>query len=253
MELNAFKTLLKMDQKNLKKTCLFYLINKNYDVKTGDGYVYGEGDIPVMLIAHLDTVHKTQPEEIYFDEKETTLWSPQGIGGDDRCGVYSIMEILKTHKPHVLFVEDEEIGSVGTRKAINKLIMPDVMFLIELDRRGTKDCVFYDCNNKDFKNYISSFGFEENYGTFTDIVVLSQRWKIASVNLSIGYNREHTLAETINIKAMQKTIDKVKNILDDVVIEPEYYEYMPYEYKYSKIEDEPYLPEEKEEEIIDEI
>ena len=52
---------------------------------------------------------------------------------------------------------------------------------------------------------------------------------------------------------MQKTIDKVKNILDDVVIEPEYYEYMPYEYKYSKIEDEPYLPEEKEEEIIDEI
>lgn len=233
MELNAFKRILKMDQKTLKMTCLNYLITKDYDVKVGNGYVYGEGDIPVMLIAHLDTVHTTQPFKIYFDEEQTTLWSPQGIGGDDRCGVYSIMEILKTHKPYVLFVEDEEIGSVGARKAINKIEIPNVMFLIELDRRGNNDCVFYDCNNKDFKNYISSFGFKENYGTFTDIMVLSENWGMASVNLSIGYNCEHTLAETINIKTMQKTIDKVKNILDDVIKEPEYYDYMPFEYKWS--------------------
>ena len=34
--------------------------------------------------------------------------------------------------------------------------------MIELDRRGKNDCVFYDCYCPDFIEYVEQFGFEEN-------------------------------------------------------------------------------------------
>lgn len=256
MVLDTFKKILRMKQEDLKLTCLKYLIAKNYEIQYGDGFVYGKGDIPVMLVAHMDTVHTNIPYKIYYDKEEDIMWSPQGIGGDDRCGVYSIMEILKEYKPYVLFLEDEEIGSIGANKAVKKINIPQINFIIELDRRGINDCVFYECGNEKFQNYIESFGFETKIGSFTDIVTLSEAWQMASVNLSIGYFSEHTTNETISLNIMQMTIDKVKNILEDVKKHPDdFYEYdcvYPY-YKYSTYDD--YYKEEKNEEIeeIEEI
>lgn len=225
LKIDNFKDILRKTQEDLKMVCLKYLIHKDYEIQFGDGYVYGKGDIPVMLIAHLDTVHKTLPYDIYYDQEQDVMWSPQGIGGDDRCGVFAIFEILKTHKPYVLFLEDEEIGSIGASKAVKKIEEPNVNFLIELDRRGINDCVFYDCGNKDFQEYIEGFGFETKIGTFTDIVTLSDAWQMASVNLSIGYFKEHTNSETIHTRIMESTIAKVKNILDDAKEKDEFYEY----------------------------
>lgn len=226
MDINNFKKILRLKQKDLKMLCLKYLISKDYEVNYGDGYVYGEGDIPVMLVAHLDTVHRELPYHIYFDKEQDVMWSPEGIGGDDRCGVYSILKILENYKPYVLFLEDEEIGCVGATKATKVLDMPDINFIIELDRKGINDCVFYDCGNKDFQKYIESFGFKTKDGSFSDIVELSDAWDIASVNLSIGYFNEHTFSETIHTKLMQLTINKVKKILEDVKKHPnEFYEY----------------------------
>ena len=250
MDINNFKKILRLEQKDLKMLCLKYLISKDYDVKFGDGYVYGEGNIPVMLVAHLDTVHRELPYNIYYDKEQDVMWSPQGIGGDDRCGVYSILKILETDKPYVLFVEDEEIGSIGAGKAVKSLDFPQVNFIIELDRRGINDCVFYDCGNVKFQEYIESFGFKTKTGTFSDIVTLSDVWEIASVNLSIGYFKEHTSSETIHLNFMKLTINKVKKILDDVKRHPDdYYEYdaIP-RWSYFNKEGEKYeLQEEKEE------
>ena len=228
MVLENFKKILRMKQQDLKLTCLKYLLEKKYNIEYGDGYLYGEGDIPVMLVAHLDTVHREIPYQIYYDNEQDVMWSPQGIGGDDRCGIYSIMKILETYKPHVLFLEDEEKGCIGAGKAVERLYAPDVNFIIELDRRGINDCVFYDCGNKKFQEYIETFGFETKQGSFTDIVELSDAWQIASVNLSIGYFDEHTYSETIHIKLMEATINKVKNIIQDVIRHPEIsYDYEP--------------------------
>lgn len=233
--MKTFKKILKPKQDYLKKLVVKYLEMKEYKPIIGDGFVYAKGDIPIMLVAHMDTVHKEQPKDIFYDSENDVLWSPQGIGGDDRCGVYALMKILETHKPYVCFTEDEEIGCVGAGKFV-KTIIPDddVKFIIEIDRRGSNDCVFYDCGNEEFKKYIESFGFETQTGSYSDIVDISDEWEIASVNLSAGYYNEHTFQEIIKFKELNETIEKVKKILDDADNVGFFdYEKIRYNYPYS--------------------
>lgn len=234
----TFRNILQCSQENLKVILSNFLKYKGYEeVINEDGFVYAKGDIPILLVAHLDTVHRQKPSEIYYDRKQGIMWSPQGIGGDDRCGVYGICEILRTHKPSILFTEDEEIGGIGASKAVEKLEKPEVKFMIELDRRGQNDCVFYDCENKDFQEYIKGFGFEKQWGSFSDICILSKAWDLASVNLSIGYQREHTEKEIINVNDMLETCRKVINILDDKDERCFDYQEKKYDYKYTSYYD----------------
>lgn len=233
--MKTFKKILKPKQDYLKKLVVKYLEMKEYKPVVGDGFVYAKGDIPIMLVAHMDTVHREQPKDIFYDSEQDVLWSPQGIGGDDRCGVYALMKILDTHKPYVCFTEDEEMGCIGAGKFV-KTIIPDddVKFIIEIDRRGSNDCVFYDCGNEEFQKYIESFGFETKIGSYSDIVDISDEWEIASVNLSAGYYNEHTSQEIIKFKELNETIEKVKKILDDADNVGFFdYEKIRYNYPYS--------------------
>jgi putative aminopeptidase FrvX len=181
-------------------------------------YVYAQGEIPVLLVAHLDTVHKNLPEQIIYETAYNELWSYEGIGGDDRAGVYAILNICKTFKPHILFCYAEEQYAIGAHQASIDL-KPNVNYIIELDRHGYKDAIFYECGNEKFKKYITDFGFEEEYGTFTDISILAPAWDMAAVNLSIGFYREHTTQEYINLYDLINTIEKVKNILSEPQLE----------------------------------
>jgi di/tripeptidase len=209
------------------------LVTNGYEeiISTKD-YIFSKGNIPILLVAHLDTVHYEKVKDIYFDEKKQVVWSPQGIGGDDRCGVYSILKITEECKPYVLFTTKEEVGGIGATYASKELFLDiygNVNFIIELDRRGEDDAVFYECGNESFQEYILSFGFKENYGSFSDISILSPCWDIASVNLSIGYHNEHTKSEYINLKHMNKTIKRLKNILkENNNIFYDYQEYQTY-------------------------
>ena len=200
-------------------------------------WVLGQGNIPILLVAHLDTVHKKLPE-IYYDKKKQVLWSPNGIGGDDRCGVYAILKICETYKPYVLFTTDEEVGGKGAEnftKVFKKSKLKDhINFMIEIDRRGYNQAVFYDCGNEEFQKYILSFGFDEQFGSFSDISVLSPALDIASVNLSAGYYNEHTETEYIDLNDLQNTIDKVCEILDDKE-HHKYYDYQEVEYEYTNL------------------
>jgi hypothetical protein len=206
------------------------------DVVKGDGYIYAKGEIPVLLTAHMDTVHK-EPVRDYYEyvdaEGNHILSSPQGIGGDDRCGIYMILQIIKEFKPSILFCEDEESGGIGSSKfcqtdLINELA--DLKFLIELDRANGNDAVFYDCDNPYFTDFITSnTGYKEAWGTFSDISYLSPACKVASVNLSCGYYHAHTLGEEVNVEEMLNTIEVVKYLLS---VECEQFEYIESRYGY---------------------
>ena len=52
-----------------------------------NSYILVRGEAPIMLVAHLDTVHKAPVKHICKTQNGGILMSPQGIGGDDRCGV----------------------------------------------------------------------------------------------------------------------------------------------------------------------
>ena len=107
----TFEEILRMKQEELLKALNKYLNRVGYcnKILCTDKYLFAKGDINIMLVAHLDTVHKDVPT-VYYDKEKKVLWSPDGIGGDDRCGVYAILEILKEYKPYILFTTDEEKG-----------------------------------------------------------------------------------------------------------------------------------------------
>jgi hypothetical protein len=217
---NVLEQLFQFKQKTLLKVMDNYLRQK-YDsekVITTKDYIIAIGDIPVALVAHMDTVFEHPPTDIYYDTKKNIMISPQGLGADDRAGVFAITQILKKKfKPTIIFTTDEEKGATGALKlTVDYPAAPtNLNYIIQLDRRGEKDCVFYDCDNSDFEKYVNSFGFETNWGSFSDISVICPAWGIAGVNLSIGYFHEHTKQEILCIDYTLNTIDRVIAMLND--------------------------------------
>lgn len=211
----VFKSICCLSQPELKKYTIKQLKKTHTNVCHGDGFVYAQGDFPVLLVAHLDTVHKQLPKTFIYFKHNQSLSSPQGIGGDDRCGVYMILEIVKQYHCSVLFCEDEEIGMVGAEKFIKTELAKTLEFnyIIEFDRRGSDDAVFYDCDNADFEKFITQDFYNTSYGSFSDISTLAPFFGCAAVNLSCGYYKAHTTEEYVALSEMQQSIEEACKIL----------------------------------------
>ena len=217
--LKLFEQIVKMNEVSLLKTMNTYLKRFYNKVTYTKDYVYAIGDIPITLVAHVDTVFKERPEDVFYDRVKNVLWSPQGLGADDRAGVFAIINIVKSGlRPHIIFTTGEEMGGLGARVLTYKEPKPfaEMKYIIQLDRQGKDDCIFYECDNIKFIEYIESFGFHEEYGSFSDISELCPTWKIAGVNLSIGYKNEHSFIEILYIDYFLSTVEKVKKMLKDV-------------------------------------
>lgn len=218
-------TIFKMSENKLLKylSKLLCLPQYQYDnvIKTKD-YIYAEGNIPVMLIAHLDTVHHSLPKNIFHDQNQNVLWSPEGLGADDRAGVWAILQLITAEqKPYILFTTQEEVGGLGAYKVIDEIkTIPPINLIIELDRKGSNDAVFYDCDNLDFTDYVEKFGFIKSYGSFSDISIICPKWGIAGVNLSTGYYNAHTKEEYLNLNELNDVISRVKIMFDNLPSDP---------------------------------
>lgn len=219
-ELKMLQQMCSLDQTHLKKLMSAFLRTKYSSVFETEDFIVAKGDIPIALVAHMDTVFSKPPTEFYFDSEKSVLWSPQGLGADDRAGIFSIMTIVKSGlRPHIILTTDEEMGGIGASALIEyEIPFDDLRYLIQLDRRGSNDCVFYDCINDEFTEYVESFGFSEAWGSFSDISIICPDWGIAGVNLSVGYQNEHSTHEILNISHMLNTISKVQKMLSESVI-----------------------------------
>ena len=104
-------------------------------------------------------------------------------------------------------------------------------FLVEIDRRGATDAVFYDCENPDFEAYIAGKGFVTAQGSFSDISVIAPTLDVAAVNLSSGYYNAHRLHEYIVRSELEHTIQKVCEIVAESTREEiPRYEFAPRNY-----------------------
>lgn len=181
-------------------------------------FLYYKGTFPVLLCAHMDTVHMEKPSTLVY--ARNTLSSPQGIGGDDRCGIYMILKILEKYDCSVLFLEDEEIGCVGARaftlsESCRQLQKENnLKYIIEFDRKGSNHAVFYNCANDKFSDFITQEYFVKKFGTCSDISYIAPALGIAAVNLSCGYYSEHNLEEWINLKEMEQIIAQAMILLE---------------------------------------
>lgn len=227
-------------QEELKEYCCEQLKNLNYkNIKNEDGFVYAEGNIPVLLVAHLDTVHHHQVtmDDIFVSLNGDKILSPFGIGGDDRCGIYMILKIAQELKCHILFCEDEERGCIGAGKFCKSDIMPNINFIIEFDRKNANDCVFYEDDNEKFKTFIESFGFKTDYGSFSDISEVAPYLKTSAVNLSCGYYNAHTTDEYVVLSEMEDVIQRSKSIIIQGINDNIKYDYIECVYNFYKKHD----------------
>ena len=207
--LNIFK----FPQDKLKSALTCHLRDKGYSPISDDGFVYAAGEVPVLLVAHMDTVHKRTPDIICVSEDKSIMMSPYGIGGDDRCGITMILEIIKELRCHVLFTEDEEIGGVGAGKFCASGIKPKINFIIEFDRAHERDAVYYELDNEVFAETIEKYGFKRDYGSYSDIVDIAPVLGCAAVNLSCGYYNAHTQHEFVSIPQMYAQVERAKKLI----------------------------------------
>ena len=245
--MKTFEDICRMTQPEVKAYMKSYLSSAHYHVIDEPGFLYAKGKVPVLLVAHMDTVHNEQCKEInHVNDK---ISSPQGIGGDDRCGVFIIMNLVKELNCSVLLCEDEETGAVGARnftkatykykddsgeeidvKYIENL---GVNYMVEFDRKGNNDAVFYSCDNKDFIDFVEDMTcFKWARGSFSDISVLMPAAKLSGVNLSCGYYNAHQLNEYVIYDEMMDTLEAAKAMIKEKCEKP--FEYVAKKYEYPK-------------------
>lgn len=218
-DLQLLEALLKCKDQDILLDVIETFLSTHYDTESvivTKDYAYASGTIPVMLVAHLDTVFPEPPKKLFKIQGQNVICGSNGLGADDRAGVFMILEIIKRGlRPSVLFTTDEESGALGADAFIVDFHEPieELKYIIQLDRRGENDCVFYDCQNKKFLNYITKFGWVPARGIFSDISVICPAWGVAGVNLSVGYKNEHTPYETLNLDVLEKNLERVIEML----------------------------------------
>lgn len=229
-----FVKICRFHKNDLKEYAAEQLKQTHEHVIVDDGYIYAQGNFPVLLVAHMDTVHENLPDQIFYSDVDDILSSPNGIGGDDRCGIYMVFEVLKRYNCSVLFTEDEERGCIGAHKFAKTPLAKNLEFnyIIEFDRKGNNDAVFYDCDNPDFEDFITKEFFKTSWGTCSDISVIAPTLGVAAVNLSCGYYNAHTKEEYVVFYEMKKVIEEACKILERTT-EDDKFEYIEAEYDYS--------------------
>jgi hypothetical protein len=197
-------------------------------------FVPGQRQDRVLLVAHVDTVwhdsKKVKVACVSNNDHEMLISGSRkkgtdkdgdpyvygmGIGADDRAGC-AILWGLKDLGHSLLLVSGEEYGSLGSHFAMSNKKMARTIqahqFVVQFDRHGHNDLVFYDVGTKEFKKYCEeSTGYKTAAGTRTDICVLCR--EICGVNISVGYSNEHTCSEVLNITDWMRTFETAKKWL----------------------------------------
>lgn len=229
MNIQRVKDLLEMNEKEIHSYARLTLKRYYKKVVVTKNYIFADGEQPVCLVAHLDTVLKQPPKQVFYDPVEQVLFGDCGLGADDRAGVAAIIELLvNDYRPSVLFTFGEETGGLGAYAFIERYreCPFNVNYFIEIDRRGKDNFVTYDCDNQEFDRYIESFGWKKQTGIFSDIDIICPAYEIAGCNIAAGYVNEHTLAEVLHLDWLDEIVNRVGRMVADSA-STRHYSYIP--------------------------
>jgi putative aminopeptidase FrvX len=207
-------------------------IDPNIEVQTDEiGNLYitkGKADAYPCLVAHMDEVHDRDMHREPLQVGDFIIgWNHKkgeqdGIGADDKIGIYVALEMLKEHDNIKLFFSvQEEVGCVGSARS-DKTFFDDVTYLIQCDRRGYDDFISFtngitvasDEFIYDLIDVLEDYGYSEASGTCTDIgALLNNGVKVSACNLSCGYFGEHSSEEKIYLPAMENCLNLVNQML----------------------------------------
>ena len=204
----------------------------------GNIYNFNYENMP-MISAHLDTV---QDETDAFGAKFAKIYDDKFIrsygvlGGDDKCGVYICMELLREFRElNFCFCVQEEIGMIGSKFVAEneKEKLKKIAYGLIFDRRGSGDIICYqnDYGTKDFEEELKDVGKYYKYspakGFASDCNTFKEFFSCA--NLSCGYYNPHTKNEYVKIDEVENALNYAVDILYNVVDV-----FTPYKPTYSK-------------------
>lgn len=180
-------------------------------------YVPATRPNPVLLVAHADTIvsntDSDYPTELLEDDDTIRNAAPNRIlGADDRAGC-AMVSLLGTLGHGILITDGEERGQIGAKSLIKKCsdlaneLQSQYQFMVEIDRRESKNFKCYDVGTDEFRAYISEeTGFDDaGRSSITDICTLAH--DICGVNLATGYYNEHCSREFLKKSDWLETLE----------------------------------------------
>ena len=210
----------------LEKNSIPFFVDKNKNVYATKGKL-GENEYYPCVVSHTDTVHtlKTMKikEELLPNAQKDLKRSfkaydifgyPTGIGGDDKCGVFACLKLLR-ELPYLkaAFFVSEETGCHGSRAA-DKKFFSNVGYAIQFDAPEnwmvSESCsgqILFD-RNSDFFNACDQVlcenmdkrDMEYMSHPYTDVYALKTSFDFSCINFSIGYYNYHTKNEYVVIE-----------------------------------------------------
>jgi putative aminopeptidase FrvX len=194
------------------------------------------------VVAHTDTVHELDTINIREmmlpnDQNELKMalkafndeGLPTGIGGDDKCGVYVCLELLRS-LPNVkaAFFVSEETGCHGSKKA-DKEFFSNVGYVIQFDAPGnwmvSEYCMgvqLFDRESDFFgkcdKALTEGFEGRNDYQShpYTDVYALKQKFDFSCINFAIGYYNYHTKNEYVVVEDVYNGIKTGKQMIEEL-------------------------------------
>lgn len=196
--------------------------------KPGNLYVTkGMSDTYPCIVAHMDQVQERHSKDFIAYEAEDIIigFSPkhkeqQGLGADDKCGLWIGLKCLqKFDCLKLAFFVGEEVGCKGSGLA-NMAFFDDCRFVIEPDRKGSEDLITQIgwtplCSDDFLKDIgFKKFGYKETEGMMTDIEALKDHGLMLScINVSCGYYKPHSNEEFVYKPALLNCFAFVEHII----------------------------------------
>jgi putative aminopeptidase FrvX len=195
------------------------------------------------VIAHTDTVHNIDTinvrEENLRNAQEQLKLSlkaynneglPTGIGGDDKCGVFACLTLLK-ELPYLkaAFFVSEETGCHGSRKA-DPEFFNNVGYGIQFDAPEnwmiTEQCYgnilfdrnsdFFDKCDKVLTEGMNNEDMRYMIHPYTDVYALRNLFDFSCINFSIGYYNYHTANEYVVVEDVFNGIDMGRKMIESL-------------------------------------
>jgi len=194
------------------------------------------------VIAHTDTVHNIDTINVMEEmlpnaqgEVKLSLkaynndGNPTGIGGDDKCGVYGCLELLK-ELPNVkaAFFVSEETGCKGSSNA-DSTFFENVGYVIQFDAPENnmiseylmgkpmfnRDSEFFNIGGRLLSEHFPA-DTQYHKHPYTDIFPLNQNFGLSCFNISIGYYNYHTRNEYVVVDDTYNGIKVGKLMIEEL-------------------------------------
>lgn len=190
------------------------LISRSWDITDHENYWYRRGTTPYALVAHVDTL--APPKVSLYMDTLGFVRNRHGIlGADDRNGCWIISELMRFN-PHIFLFNYEESGGIGVRSFfMNHEIPKGINYFLEFDRKGMGEFVYYsDVPSRKLVRWAEMFGMTEEWGSFSDVSVMTDETNIPHLNLSAGFVSEHSKNERVHFPSMPKLVNRYKKMLE---------------------------------------